>query len=146
MLKKIKLNIESYIDSLDEHGLPEGETEENVSSFFGVMKLDGDEITVSYKEADENGTVNCSVVHTPGCVTVRRNGAIVSVMVFDEKEIFKTVYSIPPYKFDMEIKTKRLSSTLTEHGGALDILYEMNIGGMRRAAKMKITVKEVDKI
>lgn len=146
MLKKIKLDIESHIDSLNEQGLPEGETESNISSFTGVMKIGEDEIAVSYKEVSENGTVNCTVVSDGERVTVRRNGAIVSVMVFDEKEPFRTIYTVPPYKFDMEINTRGLSSTLSEHGGAIDILYDMEIGGMTRTAKMKITVKEVSNV
>lgn len=143
MLKKIKLDIYSTIVDLDSCGLADGEPEINRSSNTGVMRIASDETVLTYKDADENGSVSCSVTLREGSATVKREGAIASVMVFDEREPYKTVYSIPPYKFDMEIRTKRLRAELGEAGGVLDILYVMDVGGTRREAKMKITVSEV---
>ena len=143
MLKKIKLDIYSTIVDLDACGLADGEPEINRSSNMGAMRIAADETVLTYKDTDENGSVSCSVTLRESSVTVRREGAIASVMVFDEREPYKTVYSIPPYKFDMEIRTKRLRAELGEAGGVLDILYVMDVGGTRREAKMKITVSEV---
>ncbi len=143
MLKKIKLNIESYIDNLDEHGLSDGEPEINRASHPGTMRISDGEVALTYKENTEGDPVTCSVTAKAGTVTVRRNGAVVSTMVFDEREIYKTVYCVPPYKFDMEIKTKRVKNSLSESGGTLEILYEMDIGGAKKETRMKITVSEV---
>ena len=143
MLKKIKLNIESYIDNLDEHGLSDGEPEINRASHPATMRISDGEVALTYKENGEGGPVTCSVTAKVGAVTVRRNGAVVSTMVFDEREIYKTVYCVPPYRFDMEIKTKRVRNSLSDSGGALEILYEMDIGGAKKQTRMKITVSEV---
>lgn len=143
MLKKVNLDIESYLENLDEYGMPEGEPETAFSSFIGTMKIFGSEISLSYKEMTENGSVSCSITQCGESVTVRRIGAIASVMVFDIKQPFQTLYSIPPYKFDMLIKTKELTAVLNENGGEINILYDMDIGGMKRSARMKITAKEV---
>ena len=143
MLKKIKLDIESVITDLDDFGLPDGEPETNRSSHMGAIRIAEDETVISYKDSDENGAVSCAVAIRGGSVSVRREGAICSVMVFDTDTPFKTVYSIPPYKFDMEIVTKRLDVSFDGGCGKINIVYHMNVGGAKKNAKMKITVREV---
>ncbi len=143
MLKKIKLNIESHIDNLDDYGRLDTESESTNSSYTATMRISDGEIILAYKESDENGTVSCTVSLSGSTVSVRRNGAIVSTLVFDESQVYKTVYLVPPYKFDMEVKTLKLTSSLSEHGGDIDILYDMTVGGARKRARMKITACEV---
>ena len=143
MLKKINLDIESTITDLDNFDLPEGEPEINRTSHVGAMRIADGETVLSYKDSDENGTLSCSVTVRGGTISVRRDGAIRSVMVFDTAEPFKSVYSIPPYTFDMEIVTKRLDISLTDTGGSIRILYRMNVGGAKKEALMKITASEV---
>ena len=138
MLKKIKLDIESTIADLDECGMPDGEPEISRTSHPGVMRIAEDEISLSYRESNENGCVSCAITVRGGLVSVRREGAIASVMLFDPEEPFKTVYSIPPYKFDMEIVTKSLSVDVSEAGGKIDILYRMTVGGAVKEAEMSI--------
>ena len=143
MLKKIKLDIKSIIVDLDSCGLADGEPEINRSTLAGIMRIAADETVLSYKDKDENGSVSCSITVRENTVTVRREGAIASVMVFNTDEPFRTVYSVPPYKFDMEIKTKRLIADLSDSGGKIDILYVIDVGGTKREAKMSITASEV---
>jgi len=143
MLKKVKLKIYSYIDNLDASSLPEGEREISETEHSGAMKLSRGEISLSYRETTEGGSVFSDIlVHESGAVTVRRSGAIDSTMHFDEKEAYNTVYSLPPYKFDMTINTKRIRNTLAERGGTLEILYDMKLGGADKRVKMKIEVSE----
>ena len=138
MLKKIRLDIESTITDLDERGMPDGEPQISRTSHPGVMRVAADEISLSYRESDENGCVSCVITIRGGLVSVRREGAIVSVMLFDPDEPFKTIYSIPPYKFDMEIVTESLSVDVCEAGGKINVLYGMNVGGAVKKAKMTI--------
>lgn len=143
MLKKVKIKICSYIDNLDGAGLPEGEREVSESSHAGAMKLSSGEISLSYRENTEGGSVFSDIlIHESGAVTVRRSGAIDSTMHFDENEEYNTVYSLPPYKFDMTVRTKKIRSALSEQGGSLDIFYEMSVGGAEKRVKMKIEVSE----
>lgn len=143
MLKKIKLDIESIITNLDDFGLPDGDPEVSRTSHAGVMRIASDETVLSYKDSDENGSVSCNVTVRGDSVSVRRDGAICSTMLFGTDEPYKTVYSIPPYKFDMEIVTLRLDTNLSELGGKIDVLYTMDVGGAKKNAKMRITVSEV---
>ena len=143
MLKKIKLDIESVITNLDDLGVPDGDPEINRTSHVGAMRTSNDETVFSYKESNENGSISCSVTVRGESVSVRREGAICSVMVFDTGEPYKTVYSIPPYSFDMVITTKKLEISLSERGGKIDILYTMDVGGAKKSTRMRITASEV---
>ena len=130
MLKRIGLKIYSCIDNLDERGLPDGESEISSSCHSGAMKISGGEISLSYRESTEGGSVFSDIlVHESGSVTVRRSGAIDSTMHFDENEEYNTVYSLPPYKFDMTVRTKKIKNSLSVLGGTLEISYEMCVGG-----------------
>ena len=145
MLKKINLVISSRIDNLDENGFAEGECEVSESSLSGTMKISSEELSLSYHENTDGEDVFCEIRPTSDSVTVRRTGAIVSILYFSESEDYETVYEIPPYKFDMTIKTKKIRNTLTELGGTLEIHYLMSVGGASKRAKMKISVSEASK-
>lgn len=145
MLKKIKIDINSRIENLDDYGLSDGDIEASSTSHFGSLKIFEDEFKISYKEENEGGTVSCDILVTNSQVVVRRNGSIISTLVFCEQEPYETVYELPPYKFDMTVETKKIRSTLSENGGDLDILYEMSVGGAKKRTSMKITVSEVFK-
>ena len=146
MLKKVDMKIKSYIDNLDDTGAVSDSKETTESSHVGAMKISAGEISLSYRENTENGSVFSDVlVHESGAVTVRRTGAIDSTLHFDENEEFNTVYSLPPYKFDMNVKTEKIKNTLSVFGGLLEIRYAMNVGGQKKLVDMKIEVSEVKK-
>ena len=72
---------------------------------------------------------------------LRRMGGIVSDMLFIEGEETKTLYQIPPYKFDMTLKTKKIRSDFHDDCGELQLIYSMNVGGGQKNARMKISYK-----
>ena len=134
--KKINLTIHSHIDN------GEGEGEINDSSYSAIMKTAKDEIGLSYEECGEGGKMFCDILIRGGRVTVSRRGALRSVLVFEEGKSYSSIYEIPPYKFDMNVTTKRMKCAIDKCGGIIDILYEMNLGGATKRARMKITVSE----
>lgn len=141
MLKKIEIKIKSYIDNIDDLGNADRETSE--ASRSGAMKISCGEISLSYRENTDSGSVFSDIlVHESGAVTVRRSGAIDSTLHFDENEEFNTVYSLPPYKFDMNVKTSKIKNTLSVLGGTLEIAYEMTVGGAKKRVLMTIEVSE----
>lgn len=140
MLKRVKLKIESAIDNLSPVGLPEGECEKSVSECLGSLRINDGVISVTYTEQSEGGEIRSEIVCREGVVTVRRSGAIESEMCFTEGEIHRSVYSIPPYRFDAEVKAKRVRTELTEDGGSIDLIYNMRIGGAEKSARMKIWI------
>lgn len=143
MLKKMNLKITSKIDNFDEAGKPDGSPEISESSHSGAMKISLGSISLSYRENTEGGSVFSDIlIHESGAVTVRRSGAIDSTMHFDENEEYNTVYSLPPYKFDMSVKTKKIKNSISALGGRLEIYYDMNIGGAEKQVYMKIEASE----
>ena len=107
------------------------------------MKISCGEISLSYRENTDSGSVFSDIlVHESGAVTVRRSGAIDSTLHFDKNEEFNTVYSLPPYKFDMNVKTSKIKNTLSVLGGTLEIAYEMTVGGAKKRVIMTIEVSE----
>jgi uncharacterized beta-barrel protein YwiB (DUF1934 family) len=62
-------------------------------------------------------------------------------LLFEKDGEFNTVYTIPPYKFDMHTKTLRLSTTLSDTGAVIDILYLMTVGGASRRCRMRIVAE-----
>ena len=146
MLKRINLKICSEIENLDEYGKSDTNMEISESSHTGAMKISAGEISLSYRENTEGGSVFSDVlIHESGAVTVRRSGAIDSTLHFDENEEYNTVYSLPPYKFDMTVKTTKIHNSLTAFGGTLEIFYEMTVGGAEKRVKMRIEASEVTK-
>lgn len=140
MLKRVNLKIESVIDNLDSAGLTEGESERNVSESVGSLLISGEDVRITYKEKTEGGESESEIICSGGGVTVRRRGAIESELYFKEGETHQSVYSVPPYKFDAEVKTRRVRIELSETGGRIDLFYNMKIGGAEKAARMKIWI------
>ena len=83
-------------------------------------------------------------IRPDGSVMLRRMGGIVSDMLFIEGKETKTIYQIPPYKFDMTLTTKKIRTSFTDKCGELQLIYSMNVGGGQKNARMKITYKSKD--
>ena len=140
MLKRINLKIESVIDNLDSGGLLDGDSERSVSEFVGSMRVSGDDVRITYKEKNDGNESETEIIYSGGGVTVRRRGAIESEFYFKEGETHQSVYSVPPYKFDAEVKTRRVRIELSETGGKIDLFYNMKIGGAEKSARMRIWI------
>ena len=128
------------IDNLNSDGLPEGEPERAISECLGSLRISDGRISITYTENTEGGSIRSEIVCLDGQVWVSRTGAIESDLCFIEGEIHRSVYSIPPYKFDAEVKTKRVRIDMNEDGGKIDLLYNMTVGGAEKAARMKIWI------
>lgn len=142
MLKKMKLSIFSRIQNIDENGLPEGECERTDESSIATVRLADGEISISYKTLSEGAEIFTAYLLRGKELTVTRRGALNSTMVFSVGRTFNSVYEIPPYKFDMTVTAKRLSASVTEQGGNIDLLYEMTVGGASKLCRMDIRLTE----
>lgn len=133
--------VHSVIENLDDAGLAEGEPEISITSMDGFLKLDGDAAYITYKEESEGGRIISDITLTGGSCHLVRRGAVEFDVTFIEGRTEKTVYSVPPYSFDAEVRTKRIRNSISKTGGELSILYSMNIGGQEKAVRLKITAK-----
>ena len=139
-IKEAKIKILSHIENLDASGLPEGDAERTESFADGFYRFSDGEVTVSYSENTEGGFVSSEISVKDGRVTVKRGGSIESLFEFGEGMEHKSLYEIPPYKFDTVIKTKKIRAELTPSGGTLDLKYDMRIGGSEKSARMKLWI------
>ena len=140
IIKEKKFYIGSVIENLTPAGLVDGTPEKTDTNPEGFFKISDENFNLSYREESENGPIICDVTVCGGTVTVKRVGAVVSEMVFEEGKTHKSLYSVPPYSFDVEIYTKKIRNSLTRDGGRIDIYYTINIGGADKNVKMRIEV------
>ena len=130
-ITEITIKIESVIENLTPSGLVEGDAEKTFTEVGGF---------ITYSESGEGGEVYSEISTDGKTVCVKRKGAIESELIFAEGEVHKSLYSVPPYKFDAEVKTRKIRSSLTDSGGSLELFYNMKIGGAEKSARMKIWI------
>ncbi|MBQ8528114.1 MAG: DUF1934 domain-containing protein [Clostridia bacterium] len=138
--REVNIKIESLIDELDSSGLTMGEPERTESAAVGYLRF-GEDATLTYTESGEYGSVVTELWASGDTVTVKRTGAIVSELRFTEGLTHTSLYEVPPYKFDVSVKARRVRVDLKSEGGVVDVLYDMDIGGARKAVRMKIWIQ-----
>ena len=139
---ELEYTIHSVIENLDDAGLVIDEPEISITTSEGFFKTYEDRSVISYTESTEGGKVTTDITLAEGEITLLRRGAVVFDATFKEGEVYKTVYSVPPYSFDTEIKTKRIRADMTKAGGEIRLLYSMNIGGQEKSVRMKISARD----
>ncbi len=140
-LSEVTVKVTSIIENLDSYGLKDGEPERTESLSAGYYHIyDDGRRLVTYAENTDSGALTTEIEVFRGTVTVSRKGAIESRMEFAEGKTHTSVYSIPPYRFDAEVKTRRLVSELYDGKGRIELKYNMKIGGAEKSATMKIWI------
>ena len=138
VIKEKKFKISSVIENLLPSGLIDGEAERTEISPDGFLKISEGEYEITYSELTEGGKVVSDITVTERSVRVKRAGAVESDMHFEEGLTHKSVYTVEPYSFDVEIATRKIRNNMTRDSGMLDIHYSMKIGGADKAVRMKI--------
>lgn len=138
-IKCVNVTVRSVIDNIED-GLPIGDPERTLITAPGSLTDDGGVLTLQYAEEGEGQRTDVTLIYRTGGVILSRRGSVVVDLVFEEGEECRTVYSVPPYKFDMTVNTKRIRSTLSGEGGELQLIYDMNIGGQDKRVRMHISI------
>ncbi len=138
MKKELMLNISSLIEDIDDSGLCIGETEKQELRLCGTYEYKSGIARIVYTEKTEGGDVVCKINAKDGAVTVKRLGAAVSEMQFREGDTYHSLYTVPPFSFDMEITTKSMNVCVSEFHTKINLLYEMNIGGQKRLCRFNL--------
>lgn len=143
IILEAKLHIKSRIDNLTDIGLPDGSPEITEQDLEGFLKDNRDgSFLISYAEfCDGEKTLTDIFLSPDGAVRLTRRGAVVSDILFREGEEYNSLYSVPPYSFDMKVVTKRLRSTVERHGGEIRLMYVMDIGGQKKSVRMTVGVR-----
>lgn len=135
----VNINMLSVISTIGDGGVREGEADKTEASYKGRLSMSAEKVILTHREHTEGGDVYSEITISGGRVKVSRRGAIASDMVFCEGKSEKSLYTIPPHSFDMEIFCKRAKIQIGEREGRVDLLYNMSIGGESRSARMRIT-------
>lgn len=95
----------------------------------GLYTYDGEVGCLSYLETEVTGMegTRTSVIVMPDQVVVDRDGLITSRMIFKEKEKSSFLYNTPYGTATMNINTRRISHSLDEHGGEVEIDYVVDM-------------------
>ena len=142
MISRVNIKIESIIDNLDDSGLADSESEKNITTVDGIYHYDGSGARISYKEESEGGRSESEILVFSDGVKVSRHGAIESVLFFKEGETHSSIYQIPPYRFEAEVRARRVTIELDPTGGRINLVYNMKIGGAEKSAIMRIWISK----
>ena len=95
----------------------------------GLYTYDGEVGCLSYLETEVTGMegTRTSVIVMPDQVVVDRDGLITSRMFFKERETSSFLYNTPYGTATMNISTRRISHSLDEHGGNVEIDYVVDM-------------------
>lgn len=113
----------------------------------GNLRQEGDSLILTYTEGGDSGLegVRTTLRHVPGQVTLLREGAWRSQMVFQEGVRHSSQYETPYGALPLHISTRRVRSTLTGLGGELELEYDMELAGQSAGlTHFQLTVREID--
>ncbi|MCI8331317.1 MAG: DUF1934 domain-containing protein [Clostridiales bacterium] len=128
-------HLEKYIESHPSYA------EDEISTAFemscrGVLTVEEDQISVSYKEPETEGMGDTETTlffkrSDPQTVNLYRTGAVKSDLVFNVERGRQTcVYQTEIAPFMLAIVTKKLSNSLTADGGTIHLDYKIEINNM----------------
>lgn len=137
-IRPVSITVSSAIDNIED-GMPVGDQERTLITAEGSLTAEDGTVTIRYREDGEDGQhTDCTLIYRDGAVALSRRGSVSVDLMFEVGETCTAVYSVPPYKFDMTVTAKKIRSNLTDRGGELQLIYDMNIGGQDKRVRMYI--------
>ena len=105
----------------------EPETTELVTE--GQLSVRGSRVEFSYEESELTGLTGTRTVFCieDGRVILSRTGAVESRMVFSVGQEDRSLYDIGCCALMVAIRAERISSTVGENGGVLEVTYAISI-------------------
>ncbi len=90
----------------------------------------GQGLTLSYRESEVTGLegTRTTIQVEPGRVTLLRQGALNSQMIFEEGRRHLSLYDTPYGALEVGVRTRRIHSSLNGRGGDVTIYYALEIG------------------
>ena len=108
------------------------DTEEPISLMTsGTLMLDEEKAVVSYQETLDESLPSQTVLVTvkDDTVTMQREGSYATQMVFVRGQRYEGIYQTPFRDMDIAVFCTRLSYDLTEEGGEIFLVYQMDMNG-----------------
>lgn len=91
---------------------------------------EGRSLALSYRESEVTGLegTQTTIQVEPGRVTLLRQGALNSQMIFEEGRQHLSLYETPYGALEIGIRTRKIHSSLNGQGGDVTIYYALEIG------------------
>jgi len=139
-LKNTDNNAKIFIVSLQS---ADGETNSQKFATEGKFYLKNGNYYIVYEEHEEAGMWNTNVfIKVSGeTITIRRNGEVKSVMVYEIGKNTEFIYSTPYGNINIKIKTKDIIKELTEDGGIIKLSYSLFTGSGYSDNEIEIKVE-----
>lgn len=113
---------------------------------LGYLVLEGDTLSLTYREEDEEGGRSYTTLTPEGDgVRLHRAGALRMDTRLVAGESTTCVWGVPPYSFDMHLDCHAAEITLTQEGGRVLLDYDRHVMGDTARVRVLVTAtKEVD--
>lgn len=138
--KKVRLRI---VSSMQE---PQGEIYETKHARRGILRCDQEEIMLEYDDEQEQERAHIVLSILPGRtaaehrVKMQRKGMTSGVLTFLPGQKVSSCYVTMYGEIPIQIDTRRISVAQQKDGGALQLDYDVYMGGERTSsANMEIT-------
>ena len=118
-------------DFFVQEGIQDGQSDILEINSIGTMTLDGDRVTVSYKETEASGmegsTTTISFIKSaPEMLTMTREGLVSATLVFEESKRHHCIYKTPFMPFEVCVCTQKVVNSILENGSlSLDYIVEI---------------------
>ena len=140
-LRSVRYEVEASMFSGEEEPLSwssvgeENEPEVIEINTLGTMKEDGGRVEISYEETQATGMDGSSTAVSylsdePGVVSMIREGAVSTALVFEAGKRHHCLYHTPFMPFEICVYTKKVENRLMEEG-YLELDYMIEIRGAR---------------
>ena len=123
----------------------DGEITETDSIVDAKFAVKNGKYYIIYKEDIVSDMSSCNTtlkIDENGVVSVKRTGAVNSVLVCETGKKHSSMYSFEFGAIRMETDTKSITNSLTPNGGELELVYDLEIGANKSKNRLNITVKE----
>lgn len=115
----------------------EGVVEERAA---GSCLMKNEKVYIRYKTSEDGVQTSTTVIIDNDLVTIKRTGAVSSVMTYKKGVKTHFAYRMPYGSIGMEIDTEKLVSVFDENGGTLRICYTLSVQGEKYSNNTTIKV------
>ena len=133
-------NTDLFNIEVTNHQTVDGEKDDIIEKAQGSLYTKDNKTYLLYKVKDEGGETSVIVIVEKDCVTVKRNGATSSKMIFDKTKKTNLKYNTMYGSIDTVIDTVKIVNALDENGGKLRLAYTLTMQGVKLYNDMVICV------
>ena len=121
--------------------LGEGENrEEYTLTSRGQLRMASGVNSLTYTEDLEGKKVHTTLTYRlhANRVHLKKRGGMKSEIILEENFEHTSLYEIPPYSFDMTVRSQVVKASLGADGGEIVLSYQRTIGGDTAPVEMRI--------